>query len=614
MKTSVATVCLSGGLVEKLHACAAAGFDGVEIMDADLVGAYESPEEIRTLCERLGLRIDMYQPFRDVEGVDEDTFADTLRRAAAKFDVMERLGTDLMLVCSNAGTATIDDDALAADQLGRLADLAAQRGIRLAYEALAWGRFVDDYRRAWRIVERANRPNLGVCLDSFHILSRGHDPAQIEDIPGDRIFFLQLADAPALDMDVLQWSRHHRLFPGEGDFDLTGFLGHVLRAGYTGPLSLEVFNDTFRQTPVYRTAAHAQRSLVWLAERTAAQGGLAGPAQPDRLPAPQPAHGIDFVEVAGEDLHALDRMLDQLGFAFRGRHRSKPVRLWSAGSARLILNEQVREDVPRLSAFGLIVDDAEAASARAAALGAESVYRRTYTGEVELRAVTSPDGTEVYWNDRDPEHGWPAEFEGGSHHAAFTAEVDHINVGFAWQDFDEAVLFMRSVVALEAEPVAEVPGTRGLVRSQVMRSPDSIVRLPMNLAPPTAPVPDRHIALRVDDVVAVARAARERGLAFLPVPDNYYDDLQAKFALDADLLADLRELDLLYDRDADGEFIHFYTPTIGGVFLEFVERRGGYDGYGAPNAPVRLSAQRQLTEAEVAAGGSAAGHGAGRSA
>lgn len=591
MRTSVATVCLSGGLVEKLHACASAGFDGVEIMDADLVAAYESPEEIRTLCERLGLSIDMYQPFRDVEGVDEDTFADNLRRAEAKFDVMERLGADLILLCSNAGTATIDDDDLAADQLGRLADLAAQRGIRIAYEALAWGRFVDDYRHAWRIVQRADRPNLGVCLDSFHILSRGHDPAAIEEIPGEKIFFLQLADAPALDMDVLQWSRHHRLFPGEGDFDLTGFLGHVLRAGYAGPLSLEVFNDTFRQTAVFRTAAHARRSLTWLADRTA----LAERRDAGRLLDAQHAHGVDFVEISGDDLHDLDQLLDQLGFAFRGRHRSKPVRLWTAGGARIILNEQLRLESPRLTGFGLTVDDAAQASRRAGSLGADPVYRRTYRDEVELRAVASPDGTEVYWNDDDPETGWVSEFEGGTAVAAFTGDIDHINLSWAWQDFDEAVLFMRSVVALDAEPVAEVPGPRGLVRSQVMRSPDRVVRLPMNLAPPTAPVPHRHIAVRVEDAVAVARAAHAKGLGFLPVPHNYYDDLQARFALDADLLETLQSLDLLYDRDAGGEFIHFYTPTHGGVFLEIVERRGGYDGYGAPNAPVRLSAQRQVS-------------------
>jgi 4-hydroxyphenylpyruvate dioxygenase len=593
MRTSIATVCLSGGLVEKLHACAAAGFDGVEIMDADLVAAPESPEEIRALCERLGLTIEMFQPLRDIEGVDEPTFAANLRRAEAKFEIMRRLGTKLVLVCSNAATATIDDDDLAARQLGELADRAAAHGIHIAYEALAWGRFVDDYRRAWRIVERADRPNLGVCLDSFHILSRGHDPAGIEDIHGEKILFLQLADAPALQMDVLSWSRHHRLFPGEGDFDLTGFLGHVLRTNYRGPLSLEVFNDTFRQTDPRRTAAHARRSLTWLADRTAA----ANDWDTYRLDDPQPARDIDFVEIAGADLGEVDEMLGQLGFRFRGRHRSKPVRLWTAGEARIILNEQSRIERERVAAIGLRVDDADAALRRALELGAPSVFRRTYAGEQDLRAVAAPDGTEVFWNDRAAEDSWVQEFEGGADViAGGTGEVagviDHVNLGYRWQEFDEAVLFAGSVLSLRPEASAEVPGPTGLVRSQVMRTADGIVRLPINMAPPTAPLPDRHIAVRCDDAVAVARRARAAGLAMLAIPGNYYDDLQARFDLDDERLAELRDLGLFYDRDARGEFVHFYTRTLGGVFLEIVERRGGYDGYGAANAAVRMAAQR----------------------
>jgi 4-hydroxyphenylpyruvate dioxygenase len=305
MRTSIATVCLSGGLVEKLHACAAAGFDGVEIMDSDLVAAYESPEEIRALCARLGLSIDMFQPLRDMEGVDAATFADNLRHADAKFEIMQRLGTDLILLCSNVGTATVADESVAAQQLGELADLAAKRGIRIAYEALAWGKYVNDYRDAWRLVQLADRPNLGVCLDSFHVLSRGHDPRAIETIDAEKLFFLQLADAPELQLDVLSWSRHHRLFPGEGEFDLVGFLGHVLRAGYTGPLSLEIFNDTFRQTDVTRTAQHALRSLNWLADRVAAANDWLA----DQLDAPQPPTAIDFVEIAGEDLSAVEQVV-----------------------------------------------------------------------------------------------------------------------------------------------------------------------------------------------------------------------------------------------------------------------------------------------------------------
>jgi 4-hydroxyphenylpyruvate dioxygenase len=141
--------------------------------------------------------------------------------------------------------------------------------VRVAYEALAWGRYVNDYAHAWKLVAAVDHPSLGVCLDSFHILSRGDDPAGIRDIPGEKVFFVQLADAPAMHLDVLQWSRHYRCFPGQGDFDLTGFMAHVLSTGYDGPLSLEVFNDVFRQADADRTATDALRSLVALEESLA---------------------------------------------------------------------------------------------------------------------------------------------------------------------------------------------------------------------------------------------------------------------------------------------------------------------------------------------------------
>ncbi len=591
MRTSIATVCLSGGLAEKLHACAAAGFDGVEIMDSDLVAAAESPEEIRALCARLGLTIDLFQPFRDFEGVTSELLADNLRRARAKFEVMQRLGAEMVLLCSNVATATIADPEVAAEQLAALADVAAEYGISIAYEALAWGKYVNDYRDAWRIVEKADRPNLGICLDSFHVLSRGHDPAEIEEIAADKLFFLQLADAPSMDMDVLSWSRHHRLFPGEGDFDLIRFLSHVMLAGYRGPLSLEVFNDTFRQTDTARTAAHAIRSLRWLYDRTAARHGWTEL----QIDPPQPPRAIDFVEIAGEDLSGVEQTLEQLGFVFSGGHRTKAVHLWRAGRANLILTEKPRARDAHLAGIGFEVDDAASAARRAVSIGAPPVFRRTRSGDAELPAVAAPDGTEIFWNSRTAAESWLSEFEGGQDADAHDLEgiIDHINVAYPWQEFDEAVLFNTSTLALDAEPPADVPGPLGLVRSQVMRTADGAVRLAMNLAPPTAPLLPRHIAVRVDDAIGVARRARAAGLVFLNMPDNYYDDLEARFGLAPALLDELRELDLLYDQGADGAFVHFYTPVIGEIFIEIVERRGGYDGYGAASAPVRLAAQRE---------------------
>src|SRR5699024_4233745 len=104
-----------------------------------------------------------------------------------------------------------------------------------------------------------------------------------------------------------------------------------------------------------------------------------------------------------------------------------------------------------------------------------------------------------------------------------------------------------------------------------------------------------HIAFATGDAVAAAAALRERGAPIVPIPRNYYDDLDARLAPDPGLLADLREHSILYDRDAHGgEFLHFCTPILGGrVFFEVVQRIGGYAGYGRVNAPVGMAAHRR---------------------
>ena len=619
MDKSIATVCLSGSLEDKLYACADAGFDGVEIFEPDLVVNDRSPEEIRALADRLGLSLDLYQPFRDFEGVTPDLLEDNLRRARERFETMRRLGIGTVLVCSNVATATVGSDQVAAEQLRRLGDLAASYGVRVAYEALAWGRFVDDYRRSWRIAQLADHEAVGVCLDSFHILSRGHDPAAIEDIPGEKIFFVQLADAPDLTMDVLSWSRHHRLFPGEGVWDLGRFVTHLTAAGYTGPLSLEVFNDVFRQTDTRRTAEHALRSLVWLEDRAARlldDAGGAGPgtgsageddAGPslDRIADVDVPTGYDYVEIKAEDTSEVEVLLDQLGLSFRGQHRTKQVRLWSSGDARIVLNEQHARDLePHLAGIGLAVANASAASERARALAVRPAPRRTQAGELDLAGFVAPSGLEVFLNDRRVRNGdgtaagdepaWAAEFDRGRPGSAREITgIDHVNVSHGWDAHDEAVLFYTSVLGLEKPTVTEAAGPQGLVRSQVMRTASGAVRISLNVAPVGVSHPE-HIALACTDVVAVARRARERGLAAVPVPDNYYDDLRARFGLDDATLKVLREYQLMYDRSEAGEFWHFYTPRIGRVCFEVVQRIGGYDVYATDNTPVLLAAQDRL--------------------
>ncbi|CAL9627956.1 hypothetical protein SUDANB108_06026 [Streptomyces sp. enrichment culture] len=592
MRTSIATVSLSGSLTEKLDAAARAGFDGVEIFENDLLASPLTPEDIRARCADLGLGIDLYQPMRDIEAVPEEEFARNLRRARHKFELMRRLGADTVLVCSSVSPHAVDDDALAAEQLSRLADAARDSGVRVAYEALAWGRHVSTYDHAWRIVETAGHPALGTCLDSFHILSRGSDPRGIEDIPGEKIFFLQLADAPLLAMDVLQWSRHYRCFPGQGGFDVAGLVRHALRAGYTGPLSLEVFNDVFRQAEAGPTAVDARRSLLLLEEAVG------------RAPLPRPVvpTGVAFAELVTPDAEPLTALLGALGFTRTARHRGKPVALWEQGQARILVNTgpAVRRDGAQLAAVGLESPDPAGACRRAEALLAPVLPRRRASGDAALEAVAAPDGTELFFcaTGRPGLPDWRGDFEDTGRPAAGAGVrgIDHVALTQPWHHFDEAVLFHRGVLGLDARESVDVADPYGLLRSRAVASADGGVRIVLTAgaAPTDDTVHAQHIALATDDVVAAARRFREAGGSPLPVPANYYDDLAARFTFADGELETYRELGILYDRDAHGVFRHCYTRTVGRVFFELVQRDGGYRGYGAANAPVRLAAQHAV--------------------
>src|SRR5260370_25053236 len=196
MLRSIATVSIGGTLIEKLQAIAAAGFDGVEIFENDLLYFDGAPADVRRICQDLGLRILLFQPFRDFEAAPRSRMQKNHDRAELKFDVMEQLGADLMLVCSNTAPDAIDDDAVAAEDLRALGERAARRGFRIGYEALAWGRRVNTFGRAWTIVQAADHPAVGLVVDSFHTFAIEDDDAPIGKIPVDRIFFAELANPP----------------------------------------------------------------------------------------------------------------------------------------------------------------------------------------------------------------------------------------------------------------------------------------------------------------------------------------------------------------------------------------------------------------------------------
>ncbi|MEE2030571.1 sugar phosphate isomerase/epimerase family protein [Rhodococcus chondri] len=263
---SLATVCLTGPLEERLAAAAHAGFDGIELFEPDRAASGLSPAEVHKHCTDLGLKIVAHQPFHDFEALPLELHATNMRRLDRAFDLMSELDCDLLLMCSSESPHTIDDVGLAVEQLHTAAVEAAARGMRIAYEALAWGRYVNTWQQSWEIVRSVDHPALGVCLDSFHIYATGSDISGIADVPGDKIFLYQIADADYLDLPPKQWSRHHRKLPGAGTFDLTALTAAVRGAGYTGPLSLEVFTDDTGTGPD-RAAVEAFRPLAALEPR-----------------------------------------------------------------------------------------------------------------------------------------------------------------------------------------------------------------------------------------------------------------------------------------------------------------------------------------------------------
>lgn len=622
MLTSIATVSISGDLQEKLDAIADAGFDGVEIFENDLLSFDGSPADVGRTIAGLGLKLVTFQPFRDFEGMPEPQRSRAFERAERKFDLMEELGTDLLMVCSNVSPQSLGGLDRAAADLAELGERAAKRGLRVAFEALSWGRHINDYRDSWEVVRRANHPAVGLVLDTFHIMARNCPLDAIASIPGEKIFLVQVADAPKLEMDPLSWSRHFRCFPGQGDFPLDVFMRNLAATGYDGPLSLEIFNDQFRSSSTKNVARDGLRSLIYLGD------GIEGATVGEKahvLPPKAEAQSVEFIEFAVEEENAetLAKLFSALGFEKRGVHRSKAVTWWKQNGINFVINCEKDGFAhaynivhgPSVCAVGLKVADAKAALERAQSLLAAPFHQQTGPGEVEMPAIRGVGGSLIYFLDDQSELAsvWDVEFDPAPEQAGASVPenaglqaVDHVSYSMQYEEMLSWLLFFTSIFDLEKTPTLDIPDPGGLVQSQVVQARDRDVRLILNgsQSPHTQHsqfLSDffgsgvQHIALSSNDIFDSADFCRKNGIEVLDIPENYYDDIEARFDLAPDLLDRLREGNILYDRDEDGEYFQIYTRNFAKrFFFEIVERRT-YRGFGAANAPIRLAAQSRTS-------------------
>jgi sugar phosphate isomerase/epimerase len=266
------TISLAGTLPVKLQAVREAGFSQVMLSARDIVGHAAGIDDAMRVLRESGLRATGFQVLRDFEGLSGHLHDYKVDVAKSMLEMTAAVGAKVMLVCSSTSThATEDIDAIARD-LRKLAMLAVPLGIRVAYQGLSWGRTINDFAKAWEAVVRADAPNLGIGIGSFHLLANKTPIEDLDIVDADKIFLVQLADFTWHEVrstdERIATAEHFGVFPGEGvhSEQLTEMVVLLDRIGYRGDYSFEVFNDDYQQMPPALVAERAYRSAVWLGE------------------------------------------------------------------------------------------------------------------------------------------------------------------------------------------------------------------------------------------------------------------------------------------------------------------------------------------------------------
>jgi len=266
------TISMAGSLVAKLKAMRGAGFSQVMLSARDLIGHAEGVDAAVQAVRDSGLRVTGFQVLRDFEGLTGKLRDYKIDIAKSMLELCASVGSRVLLVCSSTSTHATDDlDDIARD-LRRLAMLAVPHGIKVAFEALSWGRTINVYPQAWDVVSRADAPNLGLGLDSFHSLAMKTPLDELDVIDPDKIFLVQLSDFMWNEIrsveERIDTARHFRVFPGEGVHSESSadMVLRLDRLGYRGDYSFEVFNDDYQQMPPSQVAQRAYSSALWLGE------------------------------------------------------------------------------------------------------------------------------------------------------------------------------------------------------------------------------------------------------------------------------------------------------------------------------------------------------------
>ncbi len=614
---SISTASIPGILGEKLTEIASAGFTGVELHEPDFTYFHTSPAELYKLAAALKLKILLLKSLHDFEGWAGKRRTFAFDQLEHKFDLMEELDITMLLI--EASSAVPNDDCKIVHDLAEAAERANKRGVRLAYMAVPWAGQIKTNNQALDLINEIDNPNLGLLLNSNLSLVNGIKPAQLNHFPADRIFHVQLSDTTRIGSITSRNNHASVLLPGQGNLNLAGFVRVIARNGYKGAWSIAMLNEKSPR-PGNRTLAHdGYRALVNLLDDVSRKNPDLNFEIPD-LPPRVHASGFEFIEFA-VDNDCASELIDLLSsscFRLERHHITKSVELWRQGSVNIIVNTEskgyahkaFRAHGPTVCDIGLRVDNATQTTNRASRLGTPRFSQPVGSGELDIPAIRGVGGNVVHFIDENSNlhRVWDIEFNPvaniSSIQPAGIRRVDHVSQTMRYEEMQSWLLYYISTFEASKSPIFDVADPSGVVHSQAIESPEGEVRLNLNGVEDQQTFAAsflhehyaagvQHIAFLTDDIFETSKRLDDCGFRRLEISSNYYDHIQTHFGLEKELVDRLKTGNILYDRQGRGEYFQIYSrPIFQGFFFEIVQRSGGYYGYGARNASVRLAAQK----------------------
>ena len=323
--------------------------------------------------------------------------------------------------------------------------------------------------------------------------------------------------------------------------------------------------------------------------------------------------GIDFIEYTSPKPEELKKLWLDMGFVFKGKHKSKQVELFSQGYTYFILNQEKNTFAgefsslhgPSVCALGFHVLSAKQAFDHALSKGASAVPPDKQSHS--FPAIYGVGQSVIYFVEENKDH-FEKEFNIVSPKETSTAgllSVDHLTHNVRRGDMQKWCDFYEKVFNFSEKRYFDIQGVKTGLVSKVMRSPCNTITIPIN-EPAEGDKGKKsqiqefldeykgegiqHIALSTKDIVSSVKKLKSKGIQFLDVPDTYYEDLPKRVPQVKDNLKDLQENKILADGDEKGYLLQIFTKNvIGPVFYEII-RRKGHDGFGEGNFNALFSA------------------------